>query len=99
MVNWQRLSSYGNNGNAVLIDAYLQGVKQRAGKKGWKFRDWIAEETLIDIIDPHGKLERKEALRQIREAFELMYANGVPKYEYNKIYKRWEREEYASSEF
>jgi len=48
LVNWQRLSSYGNNGNAVLIDAYLQGVKQRAGKKGWKFRDWIAEETLIN---------------------------------------------------
>lgn len=91
LVNWRRLSAYGNNGNAVLIDAYLQGTKQRKHGR-WVYRSWIDDDTAISIIDPHRKLPRKEAMRQIKEAFALMEQHGMPKYEYDKVYGRWVRQ-------
>lgn len=97
LVNWRRLSAYGNNGNAVLIDAYLQGTKQRKHGR-WVYRSWIDDDTAISIIDPHRELPRKEAMRQIKEAFALMEQHGMPRYEYDRVYRRWVRREKMRSE-
>jgi len=97
LVNWKRLSDYGNNGNAVLLDAYLQGTKQRKGGR-WMYRNWIDADTAINIIDPHGQLPRKEAMRQLREAFAMMQRHGMPRYEYDRVYQRWVRQDEMRSE-
>ena len=97
LLNWKRLSKYKDNGVAVILDAYLQGVKQRKGKS-WKYRDWIDEKTVFKLIDPNSSQKSHHLKEQAKEAFSLMHDNGLPFYRYNNVYKRWEREVQTVSE-
>jgi hypothetical protein len=93
LINWKRLAGYGDDGVAIIFDAFLQGTKVKHGK-GWVYRDWISEEEAFELIDPEGAQETKELRRQSQKAFELMHDAGLPEYAYDKVYKRWRREDF-----
>lgn len=90
LVNLGRLCAYKDNGVAVLIDAFLQGTKQKKGGR-WMYREWVSEDVLFNIIDPHKTQARQRLRGYIKNAFALMAAHGLPHYFYNKTRRRWER--------
>lgn len=90
LVNLGRLVKYGDHGVAILVDAYLQGTKQKKNGR-WVYRDWIAENKLFELIDPHGQMPAYTLRQQLKKAFLLMASHGMPEYQYNKTRKRWER--------
>jgi hypothetical protein len=92
MVNWKRLSQYKDNGIAVILDTYLQGTKVKKDGR-WQYRKWISEETVCDLLDPFGTQRLYKVRQQAREAFGLMAVHGMPRYEYDKVYKRWIRQD------
>lgn len=93
LLNWRRLVAYGDNGVAAIVDTYLQGVKQRTRTGGgYKYRDWINEETLFRLIDPGMTREEKYLRRDLKEAFALMHKHGMPLYTYDRASKRFVRQ-------
>jgi hypothetical protein len=98
LVNLGRLVQYGDNGVAVIVDTYLQGTKRRAANGRWMYREWIRETDLFELIDPHKTQPHYKLRQQLRNAFALMQAHGMPQYTYNKLRKRWERGMQCKSE-
>lgn len=97
LVNLGRLVQYRDNGVAVLVDTYLQGTKQRKGGR-WMYRDWISEDKLFELIDPHDQVPAYKLRQQLKNAFALMSQHGMPKYTYNRTRKRWVRSVRSKSE-
>jgi len=90
LVNLGRLVAYGDNGVAVLVDTYLQGRKQQKDGR-WVYRDWVGENELFGLLDPHKKMPRFRLRQQLGGAFGLLEQHGMPRYTYNRARRRWER--------
>jgi len=91
LLNWRRLAAYGNNGVAVIVDAYLQGVKQKVNGR-FMYRSWIDEETLFRLIDPDLTRQPKHLREDLKEAFALMHGQGMPLYTHDPVNGRWVRQ-------
>lgn len=93
VVHWKRLASYGDDACAVILDAYLQGTKRKVGKT-WKYRDWISEEEVFDLIDPDHSNPNKKNRQLAKNAFRKLEQAGLPSYRYDRVGRRWCRADF-----
>lgn len=96
MFNWKRLTLY-KTGHAQLLDAFLQGTRDKRKADGknvtYRYRDVYSEDILMDGIGlSDSGLSAKDKRRTLKATFKEIQALGdLPEYKFDSVYKRWVR--------
>jgi hypothetical protein len=98
-MNWERLTKYGKNYYALQLDIYLQfrSIKFNKQKNKYAYPNTIKEETLFNHLGIETEIKDLRHKREkVKQAFSKFKEITGQKYIYNKVEKKWIKENYLN---